>query len=176
MGGMFLGKKQQNQTQKDEESRLVVDRDCHNRYIGTLVIWATLRMPIHEIAPQSEVHPPVTVAPSMAAHRLDLGSYGVTIPGSAGRNRFLTIHPVVEIQGKRNWSGLRTVRPAMEAAIENPFMAFPDLARLPDSLGARDQLKTVILQSIAPVMVRADPGWQIAAIHLHLTVQGRPAE
>ncbi|MHB1203043.1 MAG: hypothetical protein ACYCZC_07870 [Acidithiobacillus sp.] len=109
--------------------------------IGTLVIWATLRMPIHEIAPQSEVHPPVTVAPSMAAHRLDLGSYGVTIPGSAGRNRFLTIHPVVEIQGKRNWSGLRTVRPAMEAAIENPFMAFPDLARLPDSLGARDQLR-----------------------------------
>ena len=141
MGGMFLGKKQQNQTQKDEESRLVVDRDCHNRYRYARDLGDTADADPREIAPQSEVHPPVTVAPSMAAHRLDLGSYGVTIPGSAGRNRFLTIHPVVEIQGKRNWSGLRTVRPAMEAAIENPFMAFPDLARLPDSLGARDQLR-----------------------------------
>lgn len=144
--------------------------------MGMLVIWATLRMPIHGIAPPSEVHPPVTVAPPMVSRRLDLGSYGVTISGSAGRHRFLIIHPVVEVQGKGNWSGLRTARPAMEAAIENPFMAVPDLARLPDSLAARDQLKTAILQSIAPILVRAEPGWQVVAIHLQLAVQGRPAE
>jgi len=144
--------------------------------MSMLVIWATLRMPIHRIASPSEVHPPVTVAPPMVSRREDLGSYGVTISGSAGRHRFLTIHPVVEVQGKGNWSGLRTARPALEAAIENPFMAFPDLARLPDSLAARNQLKTAILQSIAPIMVRAEPGWQVVAIHLQLAVHGRPAE
>ena len=144
--------------------------------IGMLVLWATLRILNHGIASPSEVPPPVTVAPPMVSRRLDLGSYGVTISGSAGRHRFLTIHPVVEVQGKGNWSGLRAARPAMEAAIENPFMAFPDLARLPDSLAARDQLKTAILQSIVPIMVRAEPGWQVVAIHLQLAVQGRLAE
>lgn len=144
--------------------------------IAMAAIWAALRIPIEGITPPAGRHPAVTVAPPMVSHREDLGSYGVTIPGPAGRYRFLTIHPLVEVQGKGNWSGLRTARPAMEAAIENPFMAFPDLARLPDSLAARDQLKTVILQSIAPIMVRADPEWQIIAIHLRLAVQGRPAE
>lgn len=133
-----------------------------------------MRMPIHETAPRSEVHPPVTVSPPMVSRRLDLGSYGVTITDSAGRNRFLTIHPVVEVQGKGTWSGLRAVRPAMDAAIENPFMAFPDLARVPDSIVARDQLKSVILHSIVPVLARADPGWQITGIHLHVAVKAMP--
>ena len=142
--------------------------------IGALVIWAALRMPIHETAPPSELHPPATVSPPIESHRLDLGSYGVTITDSAGRNRFLTIHPVVEVLGKGNWSSLRAVQPEMDAAIENPFMAFPDLARVPDSIAARDQLKSIILHSIAPVLARANPGWRITDIHLQVAVKAMP--
>ncbi|MHB8247751.1 MAG: hypothetical protein ACYDCX_02530 [Acidithiobacillus sp.] len=142
--------------------------------IGALVIWAALRMPIHETAPPSVVHPQVTVSPPMGPRRLDLGSYGVTITDSRGRNRFLTIHPIAEVLGKGNWSGLRAVQPEMDAAIENPFMAFPDLARVPDSIAARDHLKSVILRSIASVMARADPGWRITDIHLQVAVKAMP--
>ena len=60
--------------------------------IGTLVILATRRMPIHEIAPPSEVHPPVTVGPVHGCAPLGPGVLrrdNTRLGG--GRNRFLTL-------------------------------------------------------------------------------------
>ncbi|WCE94711.1 hypothetical protein [Acidithiobacillus ferriphilus] len=133
-----------------------------------------LNLPVHlrRISPPAVT--PNPAAPTPTRRNIDLGSYGVTVTDHAGKIKALTIHPVAIMQGNGPWQNLHPLQRQLDARIANPFMAFPDLARVTTSTTAQSALEQQILQSIAPLLKSAEPGWKIIGIQLRPALQSPP--
>ncbi len=139
--------------------------------LATAAVTIALNLPVHP-RPVSAPVPPSQ--PALTQRQFALGSYGVTLTDHTGKTQALTIHPVAILRGGGPWKGLQANQDQLDARIANPFMAFPDLARITTSAAAKAALERQILQNIAPLLSKAEPGWKIVGIRLRPTLRSPP--
>lgn len=142
--------------------------------LAAVAVGIALNLPVHlrRISPPAVTPNPAAATPTR--RNIDLGSYGVTVTDHAGKIKALTIHPVAIMQGNGPWQNLHPLQRQLDARIANPFMAFPDLARVTTSTTAQSALEQQILQNIAPLLKSVEPGWKIIGIQLRPALQSPP--
>ncbi len=139
--------------------------------LAAVAVGIALNLPVHPRPVSAPVPPP---QPALTQRQIALGSYGVTLTDHTGKTQALTIHPVAILRGGGPWKGLQANQDQLDARIANPFMAFPDLARITTSAAAKAALERQILQNIAPLLSKAEPGWKIVGIRLRPTLRSPP--
>ncbi|PKY10428.1 hypothetical protein B1757_10060 [Acidithiobacillus marinus] len=142
-----------------------------------VAIAIALIVPLHlqAITPPPEKPAPVKAPTSRTAEKtLSLGSYGVMVQTSSGKEKALTIDPIAVLRGHAPWHALTRSEDLFNSLIANPFMAFPQLDQVAHSAAAQNALSQQIKDNIAPTLSRLEPGWRIVRIDLHPVLQAPP--